>query len=170
MRFRTRVACLARSSIEISSTDTEAGASGLSSARGGVSRMTEARLGSTALFLLMAVGEEDDTELREGRRGLIDEADEAELADADADADGDSARSWMLFKDDADADTFAAELRSAYNELTLGGSLLFVEADERKEDMGTVVAMDGRSGDFDSPLKSSAGSLSAGSPSMCKSG
>ena len=110
----------------------------------------------------MAEGEEDGTELREGRCGLIDEADEAELAD------GDSARSWIVFNDDAD--TLSAELRSAYNELTLDDSPLFVEADERREDMGTVAAMDGRAGDFDSPLKSSAGSLSAGSPSMCKSG
>jgi len=130
--------------------------------------MTEARLGRTTLFLPVSGGEEDDTELMDGRRGLIDDADEAELAD------GESARSCILLNEDEDADadagTIDAELRSAKSELTLDASPLFAEANERKDDMGTVVVMGGRAGDFELPLKSSAGSLSAGSPSMCKSG
>jgi len=71
--------------------------------------MTEARLGRTTLFLPVSVGEEDDTELMDGRRGLIDDADEAELAN------GESARSWILLNndDDTDAGTIDAELRSA---------------------------------------------------------
>jgi len=71
--------------------------------------MTEARLGRTTLFLPVSGGEEDETELMDGRRGLIDDADEAELADED------SARSWILLNDDEDADagTIVAELRSA---------------------------------------------------------
>jgi len=64
--------------------------------------MTKARLGRTTLFLPVSGGEEDDTELMDGRRGLIDDADEAELAD------GESARSGILLSDDDDA-----ELRSA---------------------------------------------------------
>ena len=60
--------------------DTGAAARGFFSASGGVSRMTEARLGRTTLFLPVSGGEEDDTELMDGRRGLIDDADEAELA------------------------------------------------------------------------------------------
>jgi len=128
--------------------------------------MTEARLGRTTLFMPVSGGEEDATELMDGRRELIDDADEAELAD------GESARSWILLNDDDDADagTIDAELRSAKSELTLDASPLFAETDERKDEMGTVAVMGGRAGDFESPLKSSAGGLSAGSPSMCKSG
>jgi len=71
--------------------------------------MTEASLGRTTLFLPVSGGEEGDTELMDGRCGLIDDADEAELAD------GESARSWILLNEDEDADagTIDAELRSA---------------------------------------------------------
>ena len=99
--------------------------------RGGVSRMTEARLGRTTLFLPATEGEEDDTELIDGRRRLIDELDEDGLVD------GLSARSWILCNDD----------KPAY-ELTLDTSTLFVDCDERREDMGTVKVMYRRAGDF----------------------
>ena len=71
--------------------------------------MTEARLWRTTLFLPVSGGEEYDTELMDGRRGLIEDADEAELAD------GKSARSCILFNDDDDTDagTIDAELRPA---------------------------------------------------------
>ena len=79
----------------------------------------------------MTEGEEEDTELIDGRWRLSDEFDEDGLVDRL------SAGSWILCDD-----------KSAY-ELTLDTSLLFVDCDERREDMGTVKVMYGRAGDFD---------------------
>ena len=80
----------------------------------------------------MAEGEEEDTELIDGRRRLSDELDEDGLVD------GLSARSWILCNDD----------KSAY-ELTLDALLLFVDCDEHREGMETVKVIYGRAGDFD---------------------